>query len=56
MSDLKDVQKKIDELKESHGPDIPGREIPMPLKEPIQPIENEGEQPERILPKGPAGY
>jgi hypothetical protein len=56
MSDLKDVPKRIDELKESHGPDIPGRNIPLPPKEPVQPIEDEVGQPERILPKGPAGY
>jgi hypothetical protein len=56
MSDLKGVRKRIEELKESHGPDIPGRNTPMPPKEPIQPIDDESEPPKPNLPKGSAGY
>ena len=56
MMDQKDVRNRVEEIKESHGPDIPRRDTPMPPKEPTQPIEDEGEKPKPNLPKGPAGY
>ena len=56
MSDVEDVRNRIAEIKAPLGPDIPGRETPMPPKKPTQPIGDEGELPRPNLPKGTAGY
>jgi len=56
MGDLKDMQKRIEEIREPHGPDVLGRDKPMPPTEPTQPFEDEDEEPIRNLPKGAAGY
>ena len=56
MENLDDIRKRIEELQESHGPDVLGRQTPVPPKRPTQPVEDEEEQPRRDGPNGPAGY
>jgi hypothetical protein len=56
MSDLEDVRKTNERIKESHDPDVPGRETPLPPRESVQPQEDEEELPRHNLPRGSAGY